>query len=98
MTNAIKYRSNDRKLEVTIDNEIKGEFNILKIKDNGLGIDLDKFGDSLFKLYKTFHYNKDATGVGLFITKNHVESMGGKIEVESQVDKGTTFKIFFRKG
>ena len=98
LTNAIKYRSNDRQLEVIIDNEIKGQFNILKIKDNGLGIDLDKFGDSLFKLYKTFRYNKDATGVGLFITKNHVESMGGKIEVESQVDKGTTFKIFFRKG
>lgn len=97
LTNAIKYRSKERQLVVTLKNEIQGEYNVLKIQDNGLGIDLNKFGDSLFKLYKTFHYNKDATGVGLFITKNHVELMGGKIEVESEVNKGTLFKVFFKK-
>ncbi|MGB1211063.1 MAG: PAS domain S-box protein [Lacinutrix venerupis] len=98
LTNAIKYRSKERQLVVTLQNEIQGEYNVLQIEDNGLGIDLNKFGDSLFKLYKTFHYNDDATGVGLFITKNHIESMGGKIEVESEVNKGTVFRIYFKKG
>jgi chemotaxis protein histidine kinase CheA len=45
-------------------------------------------------MYKTFHGNKDARGIGLFITRNQVESLGGKIEVESELDKGTTFKIY----
>ena len=44
---------------------------------------------------KTFHYNEDAVGIGLFLTKNQVESLNGTIEVESEVDKGTSFIIKF---
>jgi signal transduction histidine kinase len=69
----------------------------LRIKDNGLGIDLEKFGDKLFQMYKTFHYNEDAIGIGLFITKNHIESLGGKVTVDSEVDVGTAFSIYLRK-
>ena len=46
-------------------------------------------------MYKTFHKNKNSRGIGLFITKNQIESMGGNIEVESKTNIGTTFKIFF---
>lgn len=46
-------------------------------------------------MYKTFHGNEDAKGIGLFITKFQVESMGGRIEVESKVNEGTTFFIYF---
>jgi len=46
-------------------------------------------------MYKTFHGNRDAKGMGLFITKNQVESLGGKIEVESKPGTGTTFKVHF---
>ena len=46
-------------------------------------------------MYKTFHKNQNSRGIGLFITKNQVEAMGGKIEVVSEVNKGTTFKIYF---
>jgi signal transduction histidine kinase len=69
---------------------------ILHIEDNGMGIDLDLHGQKLFGMYKTFHTNKDARGLGLFITKNQVDAMGGKIEVESEVDKGSTFKVFIK--
>lgn len=49
----------------------------------------------MFGMYKTFHGNRDARGIGLFITKNQIEAMKGKIEVESTVDQGTKFKIYF---
>jgi signal transduction histidine kinase len=48
-------------------------------------------------MYKTFNNNPDARGIGLFITKNQIDAMGGKIEVESVLGKGTSFKIFFAK-
>jgi signal transduction histidine kinase len=48
-------------------------------------------------MYKTFHDNEDARGVGLFITKNHVEAMGGTIAVASEVEVGTTFKVRFNE-
>ena len=70
---------------------------MLNIKDNGLGIDLNRNKERLFGMYKTFHNNKDARGIGLFITKNQILAMGGKIEVESEPDEGTMFKVYFLK-
>jgi len=60
-----------------------------------LGIDMNKFGDKLFGLHKTFHGHKDARGVGLFLVKTQVEALGGSIAAESEIDKGTTFIIRF---
>ncbi|EMN70350.1 PAS domain S-box protein [Leptospira interrogans serovar Bataviae str. UI 08561] len=95
LTNAVKYRHPDRVPEITLNAERQENRLILSIKDNGLGIDMKKYGDKLFGMYKTFHNNKDAKGIGLFITKNQVEAMGGKIEVESRLNNGTTFRIIF---
>lgn len=55
--------------------------------------DLDKFGKDVFKLYKTFHTNKNSEGVGLYLIKNQIETYGGSITVESKVNVGTTFTI-----
>lgn len=93
LSNAIKYKHPDRDPEISIDcvkekNEIK-----LIIKDNGIGIDLEKYGNDIFGLYKTFHHNEDAEGVGLYLIKNQIESFGGTIEVDSEVNVGTTFTI-----
>ncbi|HSM62563.1 MAG TPA: PAS domain S-box protein, partial [Gillisia sp.] len=96
LTNGIKYRSLERDSYVKLDAEKDGENIILSIEDNGLGIDLKKHRNKIFGMYKTFHKNKDSRGIGLFITKNQIESLGGKIELESEVDKGTTFKIYFK--
>ena len=56
---------------------------------------MKKHGDSLFGMYKTFHNHKEAHGLGLYITKNQIESMKGTVSVESEVGVGTTFKITF---
>lgn len=92
-TNAIRYSSPNRLPEITITSEISDSDFTLIFKDNGLGIDLKKHGKKIFGMYKTFHKHKDAKGIGLFITKNQVEAMNGKISVESLVDQGTTFKV-----
>ena len=97
LTNAIKYKSNERIPIIELTSEVLDDFVIFKIKDNGLGIDMEKFGDKIFQMYKTFHYNEDAIGIGLFITKNHIESLGGRVEVQSEVGKGTEFKIYLKK-
>ena len=94
LSNAIKYSHPNRKPVILID-YLKSE-NILQITDNGLGIDLEKYGDKIFGMYKIFHGNKDARGIGLFISKNQIEAMGGKVEVTSQLNNGTTFKIYIK--
>jgi PAS domain S-box-containing protein len=95
LTNAIKYKSPSRKPVVSIIaiNEAGGIK--LTIEDNGKGIDLVKYKDKIFGMYKTFHGNPDAVGLGLFMVKNHIESLGGEIEVESKVDVGTKFILYF---
>ena len=96
-TNAIKYSSPKRRPIISYDFEVKNGQKILSISDNGLGIDLSKHKNSLFGMYKTFHKHQNSRGIGLFITKNQIEAMGGSIEVISEVDKGTTFKIYFNE-
>jgi signal transduction histidine kinase len=95
LSNAIKYRSTI--YPPTIKLSLLNEENqlVLCIADNGIGIDLKQNGDKLFGMYKTFHGNEDARGIGLFITKNQIEAIGGKVEIESEINKGTTFKIYF---
>jgi len=95
ITNAIKYRHPERNLLLQISTQRENEQIILVCKDNGVGIDLSKHGHKVFGLHKTFHGNQDARGVGLFITKNQIESLGGRISVDSIVNIGTTFTIQF---
>ncbi len=95
ITNAIKYKHQDRDPIIDIKTYVEGNKRGLKITDNGRGIDMKLFKDKIFGMYKTFHYNEDAVGIGLFLTKNQVESLDGSITIESEVDKGTTFIIEF---
>ncbi|SHI68815.1 PAS domain S-box-containing protein [Arenibacter nanhaiticus] len=94
-TNSIKYCSPDKPPIINITAKKTGDMVTLEFTDNGLGIDLDRHGDKIFGMYKTFHKHKDAKGIGLFITKNQIEAMNGKIQVRSKVNEGTTFIISF---
>ncbi|RZK55034.1 MAG: PAS domain S-box protein [Pedobacter sp.] len=96
LSNALRYSHPDRKPVITIACFEEDGQNVLRVSDNGIGIDLEKYGDKLFGIYQTFNGNADARGFGLFISKNQVEAMGGRIDVESALNKGTTFKIYFK--
>jgi PAS domain S-box-containing protein len=95
LSNALKYRSPKRTPEITVRTGVENGSIVLRVSDNGLGIDMVKFGEELFGLHKTFHEHQDARGVGLFLVKTQIEAMGGTVEAESEIDKGTTFTIRF---
>jgi len=93
ITNAIKYKHPDRDPEISIFTyEEQGKY-FLVVKDNGIGIDLSRYGDQIFKMYKTFHSNKNAQGLGLFLIKSQIESLGGRIHIESKEGKYTKFTV-----
>ncbi|MCW3103447.1 MAG: hypothetical protein JWO09_1887 [Bacteroidetes bacterium] len=95
ISNCLKYQSPDRRLIIKVKAIKAGKSIILSIEDNGLGIDLERHKNNLFKIRKVFHAHPDAKGFGLFITKTQVEALGGKIWVESLVGKGSTFFVEF---
>lgn len=95
LTNAIKYRRNNVVNEIIIYTTVESDQCRLYFKDNGIGMDMNRIGHKLFGLHKTFHGNKDARGVGLYITKTQIEELGGSIIAKSELDKGTTFIITF---
>jgi light-regulated signal transduction histidine kinase (bacteriophytochrome) len=93
LTNSLKYRHPDRRPEIFC-RTVKDHNHIyMTFEDNGIGIDMERYGDKIFGMYKTFHQNPDAKGIGLFITRNQIESMGGTIKVDSTVNVGTKFTI-----
>lgn len=96
-TNAIKYSHPERIPIISYSITINEDKKVLNISDNGLGINLERHGKKLFGMYKTFHNHKDSRGIGLFITKNQIEAMGGSVTVQSEVGVGTTFKIYFNE-
>jgi PAS domain S-box-containing protein len=95
LSNAIKYRSSDRVPRIHFETAKVENIIELRVSDNGLGIDMQRFGDKIFGLHKTFHQHNEARGVGLFLIKTQIEALGGSISVESRVNEGTTFLIRF---
>ncbi len=56
---------------------------------------MQKYGAKLFGLYKRFHGDAiPGKGVGLNLVKTHVGSLGGRVEAESMVSEGSTFKVY----
>lgn len=96
LSNAIKYRSPNRRPEIKISTSLPDEEHILLIvKDNGLGIREDD-KHKIFTMFKRLHQHREGTGIGLAIVKKIIDNNGGKIEVESRIGEGTTFKVYFK--
>lgn len=93
LQNAIKYKKNWESPLISIEFSTVGTNYIIKISDNGIGIDLEKFKDRVFRLYSRFHQNADGKGIGLYLVKTQVELLGGTIKIESKVNVGTSFEI-----
>ncbi len=95
LSNAIKYCSPDRAPEVSISTETADDFIILSVKDNGLGIPENK-KQEIFARFKRAHNHVEGSGVGLYLVKKIITLAGGDIEVESELGKGSTFKVYFK--
>jgi signal transduction histidine kinase len=95
LSNSLKYGDTGRTPRILLHSFEKEGNRYLCVKDNGLGIDLDRYGVQMFKFRKIFHRGFDSKGVGLFMTRNQIETLGGKITVESTPGEGTLFTIKF---
>jgi signal transduction histidine kinase len=95
--NSIKYRKPGRRPFINIYSREKANKITLVFCDNGSGIDLSRYGDKIFGLYKRFHYDVEGKGMGLFMVKTQVESLEGNISVRSQIDEGSEFTVEFEK-
>jgi PAS domain S-box-containing protein len=96
ITNALKYRSYERNLQLHLKTFTIPNYICMSITDNGLGIDLSREKEKVFGLYNRFHAHTEGRGLGLHLVKTQTELLGGKVEVESKVNVGTTFNIYFR--
>jgi chemotaxis family two-component system sensor kinase Cph1 len=95
LSNALKYRAPDRRPHITIKTWQNEEWVQLAVADNGVGMNMERVGPKLFGLYNTFHRHEHAKGIGLYLTKLQVESLGGQIAVHSLPNQGTTFTVSF---
>ncbi|HSY62199.1 MAG TPA: ATP-binding protein, partial [Cytophaga sp.] len=94
ISNAIKYKRKYILPVIYISSYMENEKEVcIECCDNGLGIDMEKFGDKLFGFYKRFHSHVEGKGLGLHLVKKQVGLLEGRIEVQSVVNKGTTFRI-----
>ena len=93
--NSIKYQRADTPPSIRISSKLNGNKIIIYVKDNGKGIDLSRYGTQLFGLYKRFDYSVEGKGMGLFMVKMQVESLGGTINVQSALNAGTEFSLEF---
>lgn len=95
LSNAIKYSSPERVPLVKISTEKQDDYIVMTFSDNGLGIDLKHEG-KIFSMFKRFHNHVEGSGIGLYIVKRIITNAGGKIEVKSEVDKGSRFQVYFK--
>jgi len=96
ITNSIKYARSDEHPIIQIRSEKADGRDLLVFSDNGMGFDMEKVNDKIFGLHQKFHHHKDSKGIGLYLVHNHITSLGGKIEVESEPNRGTTFTMSFK--
>ncbi len=96
ISNAIKYQSDEQPPQISIHTENKNGYICLKVQDNGVGIDLHRYGKKIFRPFERLHRSIEGLGIGLHIIKTIVEKNGGYIEVQSQPGEGTTFLVYLK--
>lgn len=96
LSNAIEYKSSDRIPAIEVRCDMTHDYSILSVKDNGLGMDLSE-GIKIFSMFKRFHNHVEGSGIDLYMVKRIVENGGGKVEVESKIGDGSTFKVYSKR-
>lgn len=96
ISNAIKYHSYKRSPHISIKTSVTNKYVCLSVQDNGIGMDLENTDTyKIFGLYQRMNTIVEGKGLGLYLVKTQIESLGGKIEVESKLGEGSTFKVYF---
>jgi signal transduction histidine kinase len=96
LDNAIKYNVENGEVTVTVEKETEEPFAKITIKDTGIGIppnQMDKLFTKFFRADNVVKFAPDGTGMGLYIVKNIINRHGGRIWVESELNRGTTFYL-----
>jgi len=96
ISNSLKYKSPERDPVIVISCSEIEEYIVVTVEDNGLGMDLT-YETSIFGMFRRLHNHVEGTGIGLYIVKKIMDNADGKIEVESEVGKGSVFKLYFKK-
>jgi PAS domain S-box-containing protein len=96
ITNSIKYSKPDTSPSISITSKKTNGKNQLIYSDNGLGFDMENVRDKIFGLHQKFHNHIDSSGIGLYLIYNHINSLGGRIEVKSEINEGAEFTITFK--
>lgn len=92
ITNSLKYHSEKRTPHISVSTDWEKDYFCLLVKDNGIGIEGER-KDKVFGLFQRLTTNASGKGMGLYITKTLIESMGGTIDFTSQLGEGTEFKV-----
>ncbi|MGI4743922.1 MAG: sensor histidine kinase [Janthinobacterium lividum] len=95
LSNALKYHHPDRPPQVRVTYQPQAPYQVLTVRDNGLGFDLMRGEEKLFGMFQRLHTHVEGSGVGLYMVKRMVENAGGRIEVQSQLGQGSTFRVYF---
>ncbi len=95
INNAIKFKSPHRDPQIFITAEKEDEYMVITVKDNGLGIEKSKL-KAIFSKYYRLENNVEGSGIGLYLVNEIVTNAGGKVCVESEIDKGTEFKVHLK--
>ena len=93
MANAIKYSKRDTVPKLKIWTELIDQKISIHVKDQGVGINLEKDGNKLFKLYTQLNKDIKGKGLGLYMVKTQVQLLNGEINVKSELGIGTEFIV-----
>ena len=95
ISNSIKYKRDNVASYIEFKSAIENKHKVLYVRDNGIGLNMERHGDNVFKLYKRFHRNISGKGMGLFLVKSQLEALNATITINSKEGVGTTFKLIF---
>ncbi|UPL48679.1 PAS domain-containing sensor histidine kinase [Hymenobacter sublimis] len=93
LSNALKYAAPRRRPHIQLRTALVEGRPVLEVQDNGLGLDLQRFGGELFQLFRRFHDHVEGAGLGLYLVNRVVQNAGGYLTVDSTVGEGTTFRV-----
>jgi len=95
LSNSVKFKKDSGVLDIRISSRRENTQVILEYQDNGIGFNQQEAGENLFKPYKRFHLHREGKGLGLYMIKLQMESMGGTVLIQSEEGKGFLCMISF---